>query len=137
VTFTSRQQPRDGPYGESCTHWQVRMFFDGSAGVGGELAAEPQHRWVGGEQAPHQVSAPGASWFQSQTSCRCAIPQVPSRRSSRSIIREPVKLGGVRAPAAQLHDSGLNQLEAAKNPAICGALSVIAEVCHHRVPARR
>jgi hypothetical protein len=77
VTSTSRQQPRDGPYGESCTHWQVRMFFDG------------------------------------------------------------MNLGGVGAPAAQLHDSGLNQLEAAKNPAICGALSVIAEVCHHRVPARR
>jgi len=32
VTFTSRQQPRDDPYGESCTHWQVRTFFDASAG---------------------------------------------------------------------------------------------------------
>ena len=32
VTFTSRQQPRDGPDGESCTKWQVTMFFDGSAG---------------------------------------------------------------------------------------------------------
>ena len=33
VTFTSRQQPRDGPNGESCTRWQVTMFFDGSAGT--------------------------------------------------------------------------------------------------------
>ena len=32
VTFTSRQQPRDGPDGESCTNWQVTIFFDGSAG---------------------------------------------------------------------------------------------------------
>lgn len=32
VTFTSRQQPRDGPNGESCTNWHVTMFFDGSAG---------------------------------------------------------------------------------------------------------
>ena len=32
VTFTSRQQPQDGPDGESCTNWQVTMFFDGSAG---------------------------------------------------------------------------------------------------------
>jgi len=32
VTFTSRQQPKDGPDGESCTNWQVTMFFDGSAG---------------------------------------------------------------------------------------------------------
>jgi hypothetical protein len=28
VTFTSRQQPQDGPDGESCTSWQVTMFFD-------------------------------------------------------------------------------------------------------------
>jgi len=28
VTFTSRQQPQDGPDGESCTDWQVTMFFD-------------------------------------------------------------------------------------------------------------
>jgi hypothetical protein len=33
VTFTSRQQPQDGPSGESCTNWQVSMFFDGSAGT--------------------------------------------------------------------------------------------------------
>jgi hypothetical protein len=32
VTFTSRQQPKDGPDGEPCTNWQVTMFFDGSAG---------------------------------------------------------------------------------------------------------
>jgi hypothetical protein len=32
MTFTSRQQPQDGPDGESCTNWQVTMFFDGSAG---------------------------------------------------------------------------------------------------------
>jgi hypothetical protein len=28
VTFTSRQQPQDGPDGESCTSWHVTMFFD-------------------------------------------------------------------------------------------------------------
>jgi hypothetical protein len=28
VTFTSRQQPQDGPDGESCTSWRVTMFFD-------------------------------------------------------------------------------------------------------------
>lgn len=33
VTFTSRQQPPDGPNGESCTNWQVRMFFDGNPGT--------------------------------------------------------------------------------------------------------
>jgi len=33
VTFTSQQEPRDGPDGESCTHWRVTMFFDGSAGT--------------------------------------------------------------------------------------------------------
>jgi hypothetical protein len=32
VTFTSRQQPQDGPEGESCTNWHVTMYFDGSAG---------------------------------------------------------------------------------------------------------
>ncbi len=32
VTFTSRQQPQDGPDGESCTDWQVTMFFDDAAG---------------------------------------------------------------------------------------------------------
>ena len=32
VTFTSQQQPQDGPDGESCTHWRVTMFFDRSAG---------------------------------------------------------------------------------------------------------
>jgi hypothetical protein len=31
VTFASRQQPQDGPDGESCTNWQVTMYFDGSA----------------------------------------------------------------------------------------------------------
>jgi hypothetical protein len=30
VTFTSRQQPQDGPEGESCTNWHVTMYFDGS-----------------------------------------------------------------------------------------------------------
>jgi hypothetical protein len=33
VTFTSRQQPQDGPDGESCTNWQVMMFFDDDAGT--------------------------------------------------------------------------------------------------------
>jgi len=33
VTFTSRQQPQDGPSGESCTNWQVSMFFDDNAGT--------------------------------------------------------------------------------------------------------
>jgi hypothetical protein len=33
VTFTSRQQPQDGPDGESCTNWQVTMFFDDNAGT--------------------------------------------------------------------------------------------------------
>jgi hypothetical protein len=33
VTFTSRQQPHDGPDGESCTNWHVTMYFDGSAGT--------------------------------------------------------------------------------------------------------
>ena len=33
VTFTSRQQPHDGPEGESCTNWHVTMYFDGSAGT--------------------------------------------------------------------------------------------------------
>jgi hypothetical protein len=32
VTFTSRQQPQDGPDGESCTNWHVTMYFDDSAG---------------------------------------------------------------------------------------------------------
>ena len=33
VTFTSRQQPQDGPDGESCTDWHVMMYFDGSPGT--------------------------------------------------------------------------------------------------------
>jgi hypothetical protein len=33
MTFTSRQQPQDGPEGESCTTWRVTMYFDGSAGT--------------------------------------------------------------------------------------------------------
>jgi hypothetical protein len=33
VTFTSRQQPQDGPSGESCTNWQITMFFDDNAGT--------------------------------------------------------------------------------------------------------
>ena len=32
VTFTSRQQPQDGPDGETCTHWRVTMYLDGNAG---------------------------------------------------------------------------------------------------------
>ena len=28
-----RQQPNDGPEGESCTNWRVMMFLDGSAGA--------------------------------------------------------------------------------------------------------
>jgi hypothetical protein len=31
VTFTSRQQPADGPGGESCTNWHLTMFFDDRA----------------------------------------------------------------------------------------------------------
>lgn len=30
VVFTSRQQPEDGPGGESCTKWRVTLFFDTS-----------------------------------------------------------------------------------------------------------
>ena len=33
VTFTSRQQPQDGPSGESCTNWQITMFLDDNAGT--------------------------------------------------------------------------------------------------------
>ncbi len=33
VTFTSRQQPQDGPDGQSCTNWQVTMFFDDNSGT--------------------------------------------------------------------------------------------------------
>jgi hypothetical protein len=33
VTFTSRQQPQDGPGGESCTNWHLTMFFDNRAGT--------------------------------------------------------------------------------------------------------
>ena len=33
VTFTSRQQPQDGPEGEACTDWHVTMFFDDRAGT--------------------------------------------------------------------------------------------------------
>jgi hypothetical protein len=33
ISFTSRQQPQDGPDGESCTNWQVTMFFDDNAGT--------------------------------------------------------------------------------------------------------
>ena len=33
VSFTSRQQPHDGPDGESCTNWHVTMFFDDNAGT--------------------------------------------------------------------------------------------------------
>jgi hypothetical protein len=40
VTFTSRQQPQDGPNGESCTNWQLKMFFDGNPG-GYTMGAPP------------------------------------------------------------------------------------------------
>ena len=33
VTFTSQQQPQDGPDGESCTDWHVMMFLDSKAGT--------------------------------------------------------------------------------------------------------
>ena len=33
VSFTSRQQPHDGPDGESCTNWQVTLSFDDNAGT--------------------------------------------------------------------------------------------------------
>jgi hypothetical protein len=32
VSFTSHQQPQDGPAGETCTDWRVTMFFDENAG---------------------------------------------------------------------------------------------------------
>jgi hypothetical protein len=32
VTFTSQQRPQDGPDGESCTQWQMTIFFDGTGG---------------------------------------------------------------------------------------------------------
>ena len=31
VTYTSRQQPQDGPDGETCTNWRVTMYLDGNA----------------------------------------------------------------------------------------------------------
>ena len=33
LAFTSRQQPQDGPDGESCTNWHLTMFFDDRAGT--------------------------------------------------------------------------------------------------------
>ena len=33
LTFTSRQQPQDGPGGESCTNWHLTLFFDAQAGT--------------------------------------------------------------------------------------------------------
>jgi hypothetical protein len=33
VTFTSRQQPQDGPEGETCTNWHVTMYLDGNPGT--------------------------------------------------------------------------------------------------------
>jgi hypothetical protein len=33
VTFTSRQQPQDGPEGESCTNWHVTVYLDDGAGT--------------------------------------------------------------------------------------------------------
>jgi hypothetical protein len=50
VTFTSRQQPRDGRNGESCTNWHVTMFFDGSAGS-------------------YTIGAPPAGYHASHQSC--------------------------------------------------------------------
>jgi hypothetical protein len=50
VTFTSRQQPQDGPDGESCTKWRVTMFFDGSAGN-------------------YTIGAPPASYHSSYQAC--------------------------------------------------------------------
>jgi hypothetical protein len=32
VTFISRQQPQDGPNGQSCKDRHVTLFFDGSGG---------------------------------------------------------------------------------------------------------
>ena len=49
VTFTSRQQPHDGPEGESCTNWHVTMYFDGSAGTY-TIGAPPN-----GYKAAHQA----------------------------------------------------------------------------------
>ena len=50
VSFTSRQQPQDGPEGESCTNWQVTMFFDGQAGT-------------------HTIGAPAAGYHASYQAC--------------------------------------------------------------------
>ena len=33
MTFTSQQQAQDGPDGQTCTDWQVTLFFDGTAGT--------------------------------------------------------------------------------------------------------
>jgi hypothetical protein len=51
VTFTSRQQPQDGPGGESCTNWHVTMFFDDHAGT--YTIAAP----AAGYQASYQACA--------------------------------------------------------------------------------
>jgi hypothetical protein len=50
VTFTSRQQPQDGPDGESCTDWHVTLYFDGSAGS-------------------YTIGAPPASYHASYQAC--------------------------------------------------------------------
>jgi hypothetical protein len=49
VTFTSRQQPQDGPEGESCTKWHVTMYFDDTAGTW-TIGAPPA-----GYRASHQT----------------------------------------------------------------------------------
>jgi hypothetical protein len=49
VTFTSRQQPQDGPEGESCTNWHVTMYFDGTT-VTWTIGAPPA-----GYRASHQT----------------------------------------------------------------------------------
>jgi hypothetical protein len=41
VTFISRQQPQDGPDGQSCTDWHVTLFFDGSASGSYTIGAPP------------------------------------------------------------------------------------------------
>jgi hypothetical protein len=50
VTFTSRQQPQDGPGGESCTDWHMTMFLDDHGGT-------------------YTLSAPPASYHASYHAC--------------------------------------------------------------------
>jgi hypothetical protein len=50
LTFTSRQQPQDGPGGESCTNWHLTLFFDAHA-------------------ATYTIGTPPANYHASYQSC--------------------------------------------------------------------